>query len=588
MDSSNHASTAEMFGGVEMFRHCEQCGRCSSACPITGVDDFNIRRLLRFVELDLIEEIAASPMPWSCTTCAKCEDACPHGIKILDIVRGLRAISPEERIPKPGAPCIDACPAGIDVPGYLRLISQGKNDEACELIMEKAPLPGILGRACNRPCEAACVRGEVNEPVAICAAKRYAADVANTLPENVFKTEADTGRKVAVIGSGPAGLTAAFFLRKKGHQTTVFEARPKPGGMLRYGIPFYRLPQEVLDSEIDRILSVGIELKTGQKLGDNLDPAVLRKGNFDAVFIAVGAQTSRKIPLEGSDRKDVLWGVEFLIRVNEGKTVDVKDRVTVIGGGSVAVDVAMTAMRLGAQKVVMACLEKRREMPANPWEISMAEEEGIKILNSWGPKKVTGNNGEVSAIELVRCNSVFDDAGNFAPVYDETKSTVETDQVILAVGQAAELDFCANFGFAKKQKEIPVEAGLLLADPVTQETEVEGVFAGGDTVSGPNTIVEAIAAGRRAAIHIDRYLGGDGVMSPARQKSAMAVNYTGERAHGFAGLTRTAPPTLDIGVRMKGFSEVDLCLSDEQAIGEVNRCFHCDLEHCLAIESRFG
>jgi NADPH-dependent glutamate synthase beta subunit-like oxidoreductase len=571
-----------------MFRSCEQCGRCSAACPITGVDDFNIRRLLRFVELDLIDEIADTPMPWQCATCGRCEDACPNGIKILDIVRGLRAGSPGERTPEHDVPCIEACPAGIDVPGYLRLISQGRNEEACALIMEMAPFPGILGRVCSRPCEAACIRGMVNEPVSICAAKRYAADKAGELPAIVFEKKADTGRKVAVIGAGPAGLTAAFYLRKQGHHVTVFEARSEPGGMLRYGIPYYRLPEYVLDEEIERILSVGIELRTGWKLGENLDPVQLKKEDYDAVFVAVGAQSSKKIQLEGSELADVLWGVDFLVRVGEGEAIDIKEQIVVIGGGSVAVDVAMTALRLGAGNVVMACLESREEMPAHSWEIEMAEEEGVEIMNSWGPHKIAGNNGEISGVELVRCISVFDDEGAFSPVFDETKKHIDTRQVILAIGQSAEIEFCRGFGFAEDHTGIPVTDGLISARSDTQATDVPGVFAGGDSVSGPSTIINAIAAGRRAAVHIDKYLGGVGIISAHREKNAADSTYQGEREPGFAELKRAPTPSLGIAERLKGFEEVDLCLGDDQALGEVNRCLHCDLERRLAKETRFG
>jgi NADPH-dependent glutamate synthase beta subunit-like oxidoreductase len=576
---------AEKFHDIEMFRYCEQCGRCSAACPITGVDGFNIRRLIRFVELGLIDEIADSPMPWTCAICGRCEDACPNGIRILDITRGLRARSPDERIPEPEAPCVSECPAGIDVPGYLRLISHGKNEEACELIIEKAPFPGILGRVCGRPCETVCIRRAIDDPIAICAAKRYAADKAETIPGQVFETAADTGRKVAVIGAGPAGLTAAFYLRKKGHQVTIFEARSKPGGMMRYGIPRYRLPEDVVDKEIDRVLSVGIDLRTNETLGGNLEPARL-KDDYDAVFVAVGAQSSKKIPLQGSDRKDVLWGLDFLIQVTEGEEIHLKESIAVIGGGDVAIDVALTALRLGARKVVLACLESREEMPANPWEIEMAEEEGVEILNSWGPHKISGSNGEVSGIELVRCTSVFDEEGCFSPVFDKTKRNLETEQVILAIGQTTDIGFCRDFGFAEDRTDLAVDNDLISADPKTQETATSGVFAGGDGVSGPSTIVGAIAAGRRAAASMDRYLGGDGIISAPRKQSAAALSYDGKREPGFAELTRAETPSIDVSERHKGFAEVDRCQSDDQATNEAKRCLQCDLEHCLVMEAR--
>jgi NADPH-dependent glutamate synthase beta subunit-like oxidoreductase len=378
-------------------------------------------------------------------------------------------------------------------------------------------------------------------------------------------------------------MTAAFFLRKKGHRVTVFEARPKPGGMLRYGIPDYRLPRDVLDKEIDRVLKVGVELRTGQKLGENLDPLRLREEGYDAVFIAVGAQSSKKIALEGTDEKDVLWGLEFLVRVNEGRQVEVRDRVAVIGGGSVAVDVALTARRLGARNVVMACLENREEMPALPWEIEMAEEEGVEVLTSWGPHRITGGNGTVLGIELSRCVSVFDKDGNFSPVFDDTRKSLDAQQVILAVGQTTDLGFCDDFVFSDDRRAITVKKGLIAADSETQETGVDGVFAGGDTVSGPSTIVEAIAAGRRAANAMDKYLGGRGIIDSSRETAA--ASYNGDRPRGFADLKRAESPSLAVGERHKGFSEVDLCFDDEHAAYEVNRCLHCDLEYRLAVES---
>ena len=589
MNMGENLQFAARFNDIEMFRYCEQCGRCSSACPITGINEFNIRRLIRHVELDLIDEIAASPMPWFCAACGRCEDACPNGIKILDITRTLRGIGPLERVPEEPL-CVHACPAGIDIPGYLRYISQGKMDEACKLIIEKAPFPGILGRVCTHPCETACKRGEVNESISICAAKRYAADKAGDLSEWMSVTQEDTGHKVAVIGAGPAGLTAAFYLRKKGHQVTIFEARPKPGGMLRYGIPFYRLPEEVLDKEIDLVLSTGINLETSQKLGVDYEIKQLKEDGFEAVFVAVGAQLSRKIDLLGSDLKNVQWGVEFLAAVAEAGDVSVKENVVVIGGGNVAVDVALSVIRLGAKKVTMACLESLEEMPANPWEIEQAREEGVEILFSWGPDKILGNDGKVSGVELVRCTSVFDDEGNFCPYFDDTKKSVEADQVILAIGQASETAFCKDFCFLNDQISLPVEKGLIAINKDTQQTEMTGVFAGGDAANGPATVIEAIAAGRRAAISIDKHLGGDGTVEFGMRNSECGNGqpYDGRRESGFAELKRVEVPSLPISERNSGVPEVELCFSDEQVKEETHRCLQCDLEICLAKETRAG
>jgi NADPH-dependent glutamate synthase beta subunit-like oxidoreductase len=578
---------AERFNDIEMFRYCEQCGRCSSACPITGINDFNIRRLVRHVELDLIDEISGSSMPWFCAACGRCEDACPNGIKILDITRTLRAIGSEDLIPEKPL-CVNACPAGIDVPGYLRFISQGKMDDACKLIIEKAPFPGVLGRVCTHPCETACKRGEVNEPIAICGAKRYAADKAEDISEWMSSTPADSGHKVAIIGAGPAGLSAAFYLRKKGHPVTVFEARSKAGGMMRYGIPFYRLPEDILDKEINQVLSTGIELKTDQKLGVDFEIEQLKEQGFEAVFVAVGAQLSRKIELEGSELDDVQWGVEFLGAVADGSDVSIKERVAVIGGGNVAVDVALTALRLGAKEVKLACLENREEMPANSWEIEQARDEGVEMLYSWGPEKILENDGKVTGLDLVRCTSVFDEEGKFCPYFDDTKTTIEADQVILAIGQASETAFCKDFCFLDDEGFLPVQNGLIRIEKITQETEMKGVYSGGDAANGPSTVIEAIAAGRRAAMSIDKYLGGDGNIELGMQNAECGNGqpYDGGRDAGFAELKRVEVHSLPLTERHAGFSEVELCLSEEQAKIETHRCLQCDLEICLAQEKR--
>ncbi len=574
------ALLAENFGDVRMFRTCEQCGCCSSACPITGKNDFNVRRIVRHVELDLAEDMAHTPQPWACTTCGRCETACPNGIAILDIIRPLRVAGPEQFVPDDRPPCTASCPAGIDVPGYVRLIAQGRPVEAYKLILEKVPFPGILGRVCLRPCETQCRRGEVNQPIAICALKRYAADKAEGAFQAAAQVKESTGHKVAIIGAGPAGLSAGFYLRKKGHEVTVFDSMPKPGGMLRYGIPSYRLPEDVLEEEIAQVLGIGIKLETNTRLGKDFTLEDLKAKGFEAVLIATGLQESRRIDIEGSDLPGVLWGIDFLREVGEEKDVRLKGRVLVVGGGNVAVDVGLTALRVGAEEVIMACLESREEMPASPWEIEQALEEGVRIMPSWGPRRILEEAGRIKAVELVKCTSVFDDKGAFCPSFGDLKETVGTDRVILAIGQAADLSFLEGYG------QVNCEKGLITVNSDSQETGMPGVFAGGDVSRGPGAIIDAIAAGRRAAAAMDKFLKGDGRISETFAERPDTRSYTGARERGFADLERTKTPHLPPDERRATFKEVDLCFTDEQAVNEAKRCLQCDLETRLVKDAR--
>jgi len=570
---------AEKFTGVEMFKTCEQCGRCSSACPITGVKSFNVRRILRHVELDLVDEIAETPLPWSCTTCGRCESVCPNGIAILDIIRPLRSISPEEFVPEGTPPCTLACPAGIDVPGYTRFIAQGKPEEAYKLILEKVPFPGILGRVCTRPCESNCRRREVNEPVAICALKRYAADKVGALPKGSLNITPETGHHVAVIGAGPAGLTAAFYLRKKGHQVTVFEAKSKPGGMMRYGIPSYRLPEDILEREINQILSLGIELKTDQKLGKDFDLIRLKAEGFEAVFVAVGLPFSRKIELGESKLRDLLWGLDFLTEAKEGRQVDLKERVLVVGGGNVAVDAARVARRFGAKEVSLLYRRSRTEMPAIKAEVDEAEREGVKLRFLTAPVRALSRDGQLTGLRCIRMQlGEPDESGRRSPVpVRGSEFELEADYLIIAVGQAPDKE-----GISGKLQYS--SSGVLLVNPDTLETDRKGIFAGGDIAKGPSSVIEAIEAGRRAASSIDKFLGGDGIIDETLAERQTVISYTGKREEGFADQRRVETPTLPPAERIHEFLEVEQCLSDDQAVKEASRCLHCDLELRLAKE----
>lgn len=569
---------AEKFHDLEKLRSCEQCGLCSSACPITGVWSFNIRRIIRHVELDLIDEIACSPLPWSCTTCGRCEDVCPNGIAVLDLIRPLRSMSPDEFVPD-GPPCVQACPAGIDVPGYLRFIAEGKAEEAYKLILEKVPFPGILGRVCTCPCENECRRKAVNEPISICALKRYAADKGGGFPERSLRVEKDTGHKVAIVGAGPAGLTAAFYLRKKGHQVTIFEARSKPGGMMRYGIPFYRLPEDVLDKEINPILSLGIELKTNMQLGRDFDLIKLKEEGFEIILIAVGLQASRKMDLEGSLLNDLLWGVDFLVEVNEGRQVVLKDKVVIVGGGNVAIDAARVARRLGAKEVLLVYRRSRTEMPAIKAEVNEAEREGVKFRFLTTPIKILTNNGQLTGLECIRMElSDPDESGRRSPKpLAGSNFEIEADQLIIAIGQDADKKaFAEGLQYSS--------SGTLHVDSLTLKTNREDIFGAGDITKGPSTVIEAIEAGRRAAGSVDKFLGGDGMIEEILAEKPASQTYSGKREKGFSEQKRIETSVLELSERMNGFHEVEYCFTDDQANKEANRCLQCDLELKLVRE----
>jgi NADPH-dependent glutamate synthase beta subunit-like oxidoreductase len=388
-------------------------------------------------------------------------------------------------------------------------LRKGDRAAAARMLLTHNPMPAVTGRVCPHYCERGCNRGNYDEAVSIRAVERNLGDYALSEAETLYAMPTQTsGKKIAVIGSGPAGLSAAFYLRKSGHEVRVFDRMNEAGGMLRYSIPAYRLPAEVLKSLIASYEKAGIVFELGTEIGNAGHSLERIRARHDAVFLASGAWEQKSLRIEGAELLES--GIGFLSGIRgvgpSGSGIssgisrgEAPDSVLVIGGGNVAVDVAITARRLGAKSVTMACLESRDEMPAFPDEIEQALDEGVRLLCSWGPKRVVSSGKDVVGMEFVACSSVFDKDGRFAPVFDEGRTMrVDAQRIILAIGQSAELSYLEG--------RVRSERGRIQADESTQSTEVAGFFAGGDATTGPSSVISAIAAGRRAAAAIDAYV----------------------------------------------------------------------------------
>ena len=406
------------------------------------------------------------------------------------------------------APCKASCPAHLPVQGYIKMASQGKYLDALKLIKTENPFPAVYGAICNRRCEDACTRGRVDQAVAIDEIKKFIAEQelhAKTryIPPMLNYSGKPFQEKIAVIGAGPAGMSAAFYLKKMGYPVTVFEKEKRPGGMLMNGIPSFRLEKDVIEAEIDVLREMGVEFRCGVEVGRDITVQKLRQDGYKAFYVAIGAQDGRKAGIPGEDAKGVLTGLEFLRCVNQDmENTRIAGRTVVIGGGNVAVDVARTALRAGASSVSMYCLETRETMPAAGDEIEEAAQEGIGICNSWGPKEILTENGRVTGVVFKKCVSVFDESGRFHPVYDEEQLlTVECEAVLVAIGQSVRWGELLAGTKAEFNRN-----GTVKADPVTYQTAEPDIFVGGDVYTGPKFAIDAIAAGKEGCVSIHRFV----------------------------------------------------------------------------------
>ena len=504
-----------------------------------------------------------------CCACGWCNEADGR----YETVKCILWQKENEHAPRPfllAPPCKGACPAGIDVQDYIELVTQGFYKDALKLIEKRVPLPAVISRVCPRPCETKCNRKEIDEPIAINALKRFVVEEVEKRwgKEEVTPVPRTKREKVAIIGSGPAGLTAAYDLVWNGYGVTILEALPTPGGMLAVGIPEYRLPKKVLQTEIEDIKKLGVEIKLNSPVGKNdLTLDKLGKKGYKAIFIAVGAHKSLKLDVPGEDMQGVYHGIAFLHDVNTGKKVKVGKRVAIIGGGNVAVDAARTALRLGAKEVFIVYRRSKQEMPAHDDEIKAAEEEGVKIHYLASPVKILGKGGKVVGMECIRMELGEPDAsGRRRPIpIKGTEFVIDADMVIPAIGEAPDLDFLHD--------SLKTPEGTLKVDPDNLTTGVPGVFAGGDAVTGPATVIQAIAAGHKAAAFIDRYLRGESL--EYKKESPRIIGIEDVKIEDVRKQSRESMPTLPLNERVAGFKEVELGFTEGTALAEANRCLNC-------------
>ena len=538
---------------------CISCGRCVRACKeMRGVGALRYaqdKKGRRYVStLAPGEDLKAS----DCRFCGACVEVCPTGaLRDKDGVFAERFCRGDMLVP-----CEYECPAHLDIPAYLRAINHNDENEAMALIMERAPLPRSLGWVCMRFCEERCRRQHLDEPVSICSLKRYAADSADEGWKAGINICADTGKAVAIVGAGPAGLTAAWLLRLKGHRVKIFEKQSAAGGMLRWGLPEYRLPLEALEKDIRCIEDMGVEIALSQSVEDR---AAL--SGFDAVLWCAGATKSATLPLEGADSQGVHTALDFLYSLRSGERPALGECVLVLGGGDVAYDCARSALRLGSQ-AALCCLEDEASMPATERERSEGAEEGVQLYPGRSFLRIVAENGRVSGVECAEVASFsFDENGRLnTELVPDSAHVIPCDSVIFAVGQ---------------KPVVPVGMGLELTERGLVSVDkdcaasVEGWFAAGDAAGGTSSVVQTVAWGQRAAAAIDRYLGGDGEVIPRIAAHNKRPQLLGDRDN-FEN-ARVDGHHLPAGERKCGFGPCELELLASEAVEQAGRCLQCDL-----------
>lgn len=544
---------------VRDMNRCVQCGRCVRACrELRGA---NVLQVLRDGEKTKVgpthDGLLADE---KCRFCTACVEVCPTAALMDKASLMEKFPTVEQNL----LPCKASCPAGTDVPRYVRFIKEGKYSEAAAVIRQRAPMPMTLGYICTAFCEANCRRNEVNGAVSIRELKKLAARNDQGLWRTNSRMKPKTGRKVAVVGAGPAGLVSAFYLAKQGHEVTVYERESRPGGMLRVGIPEYRLPREVIDGEIGILLETGVTLVPNTRIDT---PAALLEQGFDAVVTAIGTHLGVRLPVEGRDLPGVLVNTEFLRRAALHDPLPVGDRVVVLGGGNVAFDCARTAVRLGAKDVVMACLESREKMTANDEEIREGQEEGIRILNSRTFVRIGDETGRMGVLcDEVASFSFGPDGRLMLETVPDSRHFLEADTVIFAAGQI--VDISEGFGLETTRGNRIVVDG--------HATSARGVFAAGDAVNGTSSVIQSIASGRGAASAVDRYLGGDGDIEEVLAPFEEADPWLGEDG-AFAAMPRNHAACRAGALRVKDFDDVVTPFDRETGTCEASRCLQCDL-----------